>query len=198
MAVIHGQIESLKKLKQVLISAGITEFNSIKEINDFLSNFRNEEEKVINTQKEILENEIKELSHTINENSLKYEDIRKHTLLEIEVYNEKTRLKIAELESKANRSFLHKIFYSIQLKKLQRLLYHYNTHISEIIDKATRQIQLSIEDAKTKLKYSSENAERIIKERSAKKINRLNYYKNTINNYHHLIAGAIGENLVVK
>lgn len=40
MAQIFGQIESLNRLESELKSSGINRFNSVKDINDFLFNFR--------------------------------------------------------------------------------------------------------------------------------------------------------------
>ncbi len=45
MAQIYGQIDSLKKMRNVLISKGIDRFNSINDINIFLANY--ESEKII-------------------------------------------------------------------------------------------------------------------------------------------------------
>ncbi len=87
MAQIHGQVESLKKLKYELGSYGINRFNSIKEINDFLYNFQLEKEAIINTQREILINEVKDLTLTIKQNRDKCEIIKSKTLTEIEVSN---------------------------------------------------------------------------------------------------------------
>ena len=48
MAQVYGQIESFKKLMHDLRSNGITRFNSLKEVNDFLFNFQTEKDAVIN------------------------------------------------------------------------------------------------------------------------------------------------------
>ncbi len=80
MAQIHGQIECLKKLKFELSSCGIHRFKSIKEINEFLYNFQDEKEAIINTQKEILITEIKDLNLRLKENRDKCERTKSKTL----------------------------------------------------------------------------------------------------------------------
>ena len=46
MAVIHGQIESLKRIRETLNQKGIYRFNSIGDINWFLNNYDHEKEEI--------------------------------------------------------------------------------------------------------------------------------------------------------
>ena len=46
MTIVVGQIESLKKLKEILIENGITRFSSIGEINSFLKDYESEKEEI--------------------------------------------------------------------------------------------------------------------------------------------------------
>jgi hypothetical protein len=64
MTIVVGQIESLKKLKEILIENGITRFNSIGEINSFLKNYESEKEEIPKITKITLDQEIKELEET--------------------------------------------------------------------------------------------------------------------------------------
>jgi hypothetical protein len=198
MAQIHGQIESLKKLKYELKSCGIHRFNSIKEINDFLYNFQHEKEAIINAQKEILTNEIKDLSLRIKENQDKCERTKSKTLIETEVRIDTIRINIDNLTARVNKGFIRKILYSFKLKKQKELLDYYSSNTSQIISKATKDIQEKIENDENQLKYTNENIELIIKERSLPEIQKLNNVKSTIEDLHPLIAGAVGESLVVK
>ena len=198
MAQIHGQIESLKKLKNELKSNGINRFNSIKEMNDFLYNFQYEKETIINTQREILINEVKDLNLTIKENQDKCEITKSKTLTEIEVRIDTIRINIDNLTARVNKSFIHKILYGYRLKKQKKLLEYYSSNSPLIILNAIKNIQEIIENDENKLKYFNENHELIINERSLPEVRKLNYIKKTIEDLHPLIAGAVGENLVVK
>jgi hypothetical protein len=198
MAQIHGQIESLKRLKYELNSYGIYRFNSIKEINDFLYNFQHEKEAIINNQREILQNEIRNLNLTIKENRDKCEIIKRNKITEIEVRIDSIRINIDVLTVRVNKSFIHKIFYSYSLKQQKKLLEYYSFNSPEIISNAIKNIQEIIENDENKLKNFIKNNELIINERSIPEIQKLNYIKKTIEDLHSLIAGAIGENLVVK
>jgi hypothetical protein len=198
MAQIHGQIESLKKLKYELRSCGIHRFSSIKEINDFLFNFQDEKEAIINAQKEILINEIKNLNLRIKENQDKCERTKSKTQIEIEVRIDTIRITIANLTARINKGFIHKILYSFRLKKQKELLDYYSLNAPLIITNATKNIQEKIENDENQLKYINENNELIIKDRSLPEIRKLNNVKKMIEDLQPLIAGAVGENLVVK
>lgn len=54
MAQIHGQVESWKRLQRELKSRGIQRFNTINEINDFLNNFRDQNETILRNHRENL------------------------------------------------------------------------------------------------------------------------------------------------
>jgi len=198
MVQIHGQIDSLKRLKNELRSYGIHRFNSIKEINDFLKNFNLEKETIINNQREILKNDIKSLNQAIKENQEKSEIIKNKTITEIEVNIDSIRINIDILKQRIDKSFLHKFFLSYSLKRQQKLLEYYNSNSQVIILNAIRNVQEIIKKDEDKLRDFTINNELIITTRSSPEIQKLNYVKNTIESLHSLIAGAVGENLVVK
>jgi len=64
MTIVVGKIEPLKKLKETLNDNGITRFNSIGEINDFLKSYESEKEEIPRTTKIALDQEIKDLEAT--------------------------------------------------------------------------------------------------------------------------------------
>ena len=89
MTIVVGKIEPLKKLKEILNDNGITRFNSIGEINDFLKNYESEKEEVPKTTKITLDQEIKELE-------------------------EKTKQAV----EKSNKNLFNKIVYFLKIKSL--------------------------------------------------------------------------------
>lgn len=198
MAQIHGQIESLKKLNHELISHGINRFNSIKEVNDFINNFQLEKDAIINAEREILANEVNDLNFKIKESLNNCEIIKSKKITEIEVIIDTLRINIENLTAKVSKSFFHKIFYTYRLKNQKKSLAYYSLNTPVIITNATKDIQENIVNDENKLKYINENIELIIERRSLPKIEKLNDVKKTIESLHPLIAGAIGENLVVK
>ena len=61
MTIVEGQIESLKTLKELIIQNGITRFNSICEINNFIKNCDFEKNKISKHIEHTLDLEIKDL-----------------------------------------------------------------------------------------------------------------------------------------
>jgi hypothetical protein len=198
MAQIHGQVESLKRLKRELESNGINRFKSIKEINDFLKNFQKEKKAIIDNQRESLNNEIENLNLKIKENQEKSEILKSRTIGEIDFKIESVKRKIEALKAKANRSILHKILFSFCLIQQKNKLNYYNAKYSVIVYESVKSIREIIRIDGIKINYFINNKELIINKRSSPEIQRLEYIKRTIDNLHLLIAGAIGENLVVK
>ena len=137
MAQIHGQIESLKKLKHELNSHGIRRFNSIKEIDAFLVNFQHEREAIISAERERLLNEAKDLVLTIKENTNKCEVIKSKKITEIEVEIDTIRINIQNLTERVKIGFFHKIIYGCKLKKQKKLLAYYNSNMPLIISNET-------------------------------------------------------------
>lgn len=198
MAKIHGQIESLKKLRTELRSYGINRFNSIKEINDFLCNFKKEQESIIICQGESLKNEIKNLKLKIKEHQEECESLETKTIAEVEVKLDTIKFKIDSLTDKVKRNFIHRLFYSYSLRQQMKLQEYYSTTAPEIVLHATKDIQEIIKRDQEKVHHLITSGERIINERSAPEIQKLNDAKRTIERLRPLILGAIGENLVVK
>jgi hypothetical protein len=67
MARIIGKIESLKSLKSELEKNGISRFNSVKGINDFLSNYNSERLVILNNASDKLEKEYFERSTNLKQ-----------------------------------------------------------------------------------------------------------------------------------
>ena len=64
MTIVAGKIEPLKKLKEILNENGITRFNSIGEINNFIKNYESEKKEIPKIIKNSLDEEIKKLEET--------------------------------------------------------------------------------------------------------------------------------------
>ncbi len=121
-----------------------------------------------------------------------------YTLTEIEVRIDTIRINIDNLTARVNKGFIHKILYSYRLKKQKKLLDYFSSNTPLIISNATKNIQGKIENDENQLKYFNENNDLIIKDRSLPEIRKLNNVKKIIEDLHPVIAGAVGESLVVK
>ena len=96
MTIIHGQIESLKRIKTILNQKGIKRFNSIGDINEFIRNHEIEKQEVFLQIEQDLNNEIEDLIA----DKIKFQSI--HDNLKTEITN-KLNSEITKLKSKYER-----------------------------------------------------------------------------------------------
>ena len=68
MAQIHGQIDSLKQIRKTLDSKGISRFNSVNELHDFLKNYKTEEKRIQNHYEKEVAKDINDIEQRIDLN----------------------------------------------------------------------------------------------------------------------------------
>jgi len=197
MTVIYGQIESLKRIKQTLESKGINRFKSVKEINDFNSNFDTEKQAIYNQ----VENEILEQVSGLKESRSQHLIRCERKTSEIE---ETFRLKAEKLEKRRDDlksknaegiiAFWYRCVRWLLAIKHSRLKKAYQRAIQ--VHKQNAKSELASLDGK--IKRLTINREKLIRDKSSPRINELNYTKRVIEAVNPLIAGAVGERLVER
>jgi uncharacterized OsmC-like protein len=65
MTIVLGEIEPLKKLKRILNKNGITRFDSVGEINEFINNYESEKKKIFKFIEISLDEEIEKLEEVL-------------------------------------------------------------------------------------------------------------------------------------
>ncbi len=196
MAQIYGQIESLKQIRNHLNLKGIDRFNSINEINTFLKNYESEKITIYNYFENEFESDINVLKEKIKYNHDASEKIKKDRIKKLDT---KIRLNLHRLVkyNKNNKdSFLAKYFKLLIVTLFDTRVKYLQNNYENIINKSTNKIKIYSDTIK--LNGFINNREDIITERSAKKLKQLVYTKEVILELNPIIAGAIGENLVVK
>ncbi|PQJ21959.1 nuclease-related domain-containing protein [Tenacibaculum sp. SG-28] len=197
MAKIYGTIESLKSLKSELENKGISRFNSVKEINDFLSNYSREKLTILNNASDILE---KEYFGTCT--NLKQRVRNKAERINLET--EKINNRIFDLQTKIDSfngkdtKFLKKLISSIRVYFLRNKSNYLIKNKPEQIRSSVKDISRNIESDKLFIKQYETEKQNLIEKRAKSKIEKLEYTRNVLENSKNLISGAIGENLVVK
>ncbi len=98
MAHIHGQIDSLKQIRSTLDLNGISRFNSINELNDFLKNYKSEEKLIQQRFENEIAEDIIDLKQRIHYNqevlkSLRNKSLREHNRKIIANFNRKVSIK---------------------------------------------------------------------------------------------------------
>ena len=196
MAQIYGQIESLKEIRNRLNLKGIYRFNSINEINTFVKNFESEKSNVYKYFENELENDINYLKENIKNNQADSEKIKKES---VEKLNTKISLNLNRLEKLYKKnSFLEKLITPVIVAFLETRVKHLQNNYDNIISKSTNKIKSEINIDTKRLNEFINNRKNNIVQRSTKKINDLVFIKKTVLKINPLIAGAIGENLVVN
>lgn len=198
MARIYGIIESLKSLKSELENKGISRFNSVREINDFLSNYNSEKLTILNDISDKLEKEYFETRTNLKQRIQNKTEI-------INVETEKIENRISDLQTKIDLiynckddNFLKKLFSSVRLYFLKNQSNYFLKNKTKLINSSVKDISKNIEIDEIFIKEYETEKQNLIEKRAKPKTEKLEYIRNVLENSRNLISGAIGENLVVK
>ena len=198
MAQIIGKIESLKSLKAELKIKGVSRFKSIKEIKDFLSNYNFEKSNIIDNTKIKLE---KRFSETCN--AVVQKNINKTNIINIE--NQRINEKLFNLnelvyllESEKNKNIFKNIFDNIKIYDTKRKLNYLTKNKAYLVSNSVKYLTKQIIDDELFIKNYNLHKNVLIQRIAKSDIADLHYTRKVIESCKNLIAGAIGENLVVK
>ncbi|WP_457610469.1 nuclease-related domain-containing protein [Lutibacter sp.] len=198
MAKVIGTIESLKSLKCELKNRGISRFNSVKEINDFLSNYDLEKLTILNDASKQL---AKEFSETcIN---LKQRIQNKTAIINLETEKLDNRIldlkrKINLIDNKKDNNYFKNFLSSIKLYFIKKQLNYIVNNKTKLISSSVNNISKKIESDEIFTKKYKTDKQSLVYKRAKAKIDKLEYTRKVLENLRNLISGAIGENLVVK
>lgn len=198
MAIIEGQVETLKKLKESLAREGITRFNSTGDINRFLQNYE-AEKKALPTQIEReLQAEIDDMQAALLRHQRNFDDLKTHIRKEIIQEIQDLDEALEDKRAKSERSIFFKILYFVKIKLLSRRRSTLQKDIENIIEQRTRPEENSVSKLKSRISYLQDHRKDIVAERSQKSLKELSHTKRVVDELYSLIAGAIGEVSVVK
>lgn len=198
MAVIEGQIEPLKKLKDILRQNGITRFDSIGEINCFRKNYETEKNAIPETVQNELDAQINQLQIDLAKYRHDYEDLRGSVTREIDSEIKKFEIELGLMKEIRKQGFVHKIFYYLKTKTLTKKKAYLERNFENILKKKTYSAEVAVSGIREQFEYYTSNRDALISERSVQYSIELERTKDVIDSLYNLIAGAIGENSVVK
>lgn len=198
MIIVEGQIESLKKLKESLSRSGITRFNSIGEINRFLSDYESEKKQLPNQIESALETEIQDMQSTLISHQHSYDELKTNIRNEIKQNIQKLEVKTKQASDKSNRNIFYQVFYFLKIKSLSRRKSSLENNLENILKKKTSNAEYAVAKLKYKIDDYLENRKSIISERCKRSLDHLAYTKEVVDGHYTLVAGAIGESSVVK
>lgn len=197
MTRIHGQIESLKRIRETLDQKGITRFNSIGAIKTFLNNFENEkEENLFHIERQYdLELEILETKALHFQKD--YDAVK--TKVETNLNSRITHLKS---KSKALSHPAKNAVWELLNWYHQQILLAYTflleKSLKHIIRLKTHPYKKRLDPILTEVDAYKVNRQNIISERCESKFQTLEHAKTVTTDLYPIIAGAIGEHKVAK
>jgi hypothetical protein len=197
MAKIFGTIESLKSLKSELDNNGISRFNSVKEINNFLSNYNSEKLTILKNASDKLE---KEYFETCNKLKQRIQNKTERINLETKKIDNQIsdlKTKVDSINSK-DANFLKNIISSVRLYFIKNQSNYFIKNKTKMISSSVRDITRNIENDELFIKEYETKKQNLIEKRAKPEIEKIEYTRNVLENSRNLISGAIGENLVVK
>ena len=197
MAKIFGITESLKSLKSELNGKGINRFSSVKQIKDFLSNYKLEKNTILKNESDKLDEEYFKTSSNLKKLIIKRDKI---------IYSENDRIdnKISDLNKKIeiiksrNVNFIIKLFLKIKLYSLNKQLNKLISTKSSLIDLLVKDVNKNIKSDELFIKTYKKDKQNLIKKGAKSQLDELKYTRDVLGNLKNLISGAIGENLVVN
>jgi len=198
MAIVEGQIESLKKLKERLNQNDISRFNSIGEINNFIKNYDSEKNKIFKHIEHTLDLEIKDLQSDLSKLQQVYDNLKTIITNKLTIKAKKLTDKLDLVKGKSTNSLIRKIFYLPQATILKFKKSNLEKNFKKIINRQTHVAKHEVIKTQEKLDDYLKNKENIILERCLPSYEELAFTKEIVEGLYTLIAGAIGENLVVK
>ena len=198
MTQVHGKIESLKRVHQELIDHGISEFNSIKEINIFISNYQNNFDRITNETWLKIQKKAKELivrkghiEKAITEISLKIDDQFIQEVSELES-------KILTHLEKKHEFRASSIINNFNLQLTKRKLIKTELKKAKLIHNKTKSFKLELHQINEYLERVKSKDISLVVEESDKNLSRIQYLNRVVMKLRPIIAGAIGENQVQK
>ena len=198
MAIVEGQIQPLKELKKTLSQKGISRFSSIGEITDFVNNYSFEKRRIPISIERALDEEIKQLNSELDERLNIYNESKATATKEID--HEKNRLQTKNncTREKYNNSLFFKFYFHLKEKRIEKIIKGIEKNYEDLLSKKIFKEHERLKYTRDKLDNYKNNKQAVISQRFKQPYRDLAYEKEVIDGLYPLIAGAIGENQVVK
>jgi len=198
MALVYGQIDTLKQIRRTLDAKGIRRFNSTGDLKTFIKNYENEKEEIFfKTEHDFdLELEVLEVKGAILQRN--FDELKNTTETKLQGRISRLRQKCERLSSIHAKNAVMELVYWYQLQFLLGVKFILEKSFSFIIGIQTNKSRKSLNAIKEEINALAANRQSIISSRCESKFNELEYTKNVVTDLNPLIAGAIGENLVEK
>lgn len=198
MAIVEGEVGSLKMLRETLAKNGITRFKSLGEINRFLKNYEAERARARELVEAALDGEMQEARLALARQQKIYEGARATAEREIRQEVRQLESDIEKLREKAARNFFYRMLHSANLSRLQHRRLVLEEGFADILDRKTAREKMELERLEARIAGWEQNRQDIILQRSQGSLGELARIKALVDGLYPLIAGAVGETAVVR
>lgn len=131
------------------------------------------------------------MQNTYNEQKSKIEAELRQATQDLEVT-------IGQISQKRNISFIYKVLYLFKARSLLRRKGNFEKNFDKLVEKRIRSEGYELSKLKCEIENLVENKEEIVSKRCGNLQRELDHEKRVIDGLYTLVAGAIGENAVVK
>jgi len=193
MIEIYGKIESLKKIRSILDERGISEVNSIQDIDKFMSQF---ELKILSLKQDAdleIEKEVNSLigrKKTLKEQlDTELKQYKVQFGKDIKLLNERMHKQHLQMIS----SSVLRIFYFVKIWRTKRIIKALKEKYASKTDLVKYEYSSTLEKIESRLLDYRKNRSRIIDQIIAPQSERLKYLKQTFEEKNPILAGAVRE-----
>lgn len=199
MAQVIGQIGALKSLKKELYRRGITRFNSVGQMDRFLSQANGEKKEIRRRKKETLDNEIQELSQRVQEQKQELQLAEKEEVRQLKGLISALQQKLQMYSYKKDSSSgLQRLYFRLRCWHLNRSIKEKENHFDDCLDAQLEIPRQLLAENEKELQKKRQNYELLIEKRAQPEIAIIDYTLKTVHELYPMIAGAKGESQVAK
>ncbi len=198
MTIVHGKIESLKRIRETLEQHGITRFTSIGQLNKFIKNYDREKGELFYRIEQEFELELDALQAEALQLQKRYDSLKTNAETRLDERISKLIKRCETLESRTTENvflWLGELYLRYILLGVKFIL---EKGYNGIIWLQTFRENKPLREAWNKVELLSSNSQSIISTRFATTAEKLEHTKSVFTDINPLIAGAIGEHLVSK
>ncbi len=197
MTSIHGQIQSLKRIRATLDQEGITRFNSVAEINNFLNNYdREKEETFFRIEREFdLELDVLQTKGFYLQKD--YEALKTKTESNLKERIANLRIKCSSLSNPA-RNAVGELLNWYRQQALLGYTFLLEKNLKAILWLKMYPSKKRLDSILKRVDTYNLNRQEMISERCSPKFRELDHAKTVATDLYPIIAGAIGEHKVAK
>ncbi len=198
MTVVEGQIESLKRLKETLKGNGITRFSSLGDMDRFVKNYEAERRQLPDLIEGALETELQGMHAALARQEQIYQEVQATVGNELGQVALTLEAEIAKARNKSKRNPIYRVIYFPVIKYWSLRKSNLEKNFHAVLNRKAEDAASNVAKQKRQIDEVSRNRSSIISRRCMKSLRELDHTKAVIDGLQTLVAGAIGENAVVK